>query len=236
MNDIVRAAGLHTYYGVSHIIRGVDIHISGGEAVGLLGRNGMGKTTLIRSILGHVRPAKGRVEIQGEDCTSHLPEQIARRGIAYVPEGRGIFPNLTVEENLIMAARPGRAGRSGWTLERVLNLFPRLKERLRNGGQQLSGGEQQMLAIGRALLTNPNLLILDEATEGLAPLVVQEIWKTISSIRSSGVATLVVDRDYRRVLKHTDRCILLEKGTVTVGLSSSELLERRELIETALGV
>lgn len=151
MNDIVRAAGLHTYYGASHIIRGVDIHISRGESIGLLGRNGMGKTTLIRSILGHVRPTKGYVEVQGEDCTGRLPEQIARQGIAYVPEGRGIFPNLTVEENLVMAARPSRNGCSNWTLERILSLFPRLKERLRSGGQQLSGGEQQMLAIGSAV-------------------------------------------------------------------------------------
>lgn len=236
MTELIRTRDLHTHYGASHIVRGVDIHISSGEAVGLLGRNGMGKTTLLRSILGHVKPSSGVVSVNGEICTGYLPEQIARRGIAYVPEGRGVFANLSVHENLVMAARSGLDGRRAWTYERVMNVFPRLKERLSHGGQQLSGGEQQMLAIGRALLTNPNVLVLDEATEGLAPLVVQEIWNTVAEIRSSGIATLVVDRDYRKVVRHTDRCIFLEKGKVIDSLPSEEVHAKQELLHRVLGV
>ena len=167
----------HVYYGASHVLRGVDMHIAPGESVGLVGRNGMGKTTLIRSLMGQVKSAQGQVRVSGRDCTHAQPHAIARLGVAYVPEGRGIFPNLNVRENLQVAARPGVRGGQEWTYARVLDTFPRLQERLGHGGQQLSGGEQQMLAIGRALMTNPDLLILDEATEGLAPLIVAEIWK-----------------------------------------------------------
>jgi branched-chain amino acid transport system ATP-binding protein len=150
------------------------------------------------------------------------PHEVARLGVAYVPEGRGVFPNLTVRENLVMAARPGRDGRNDWSFDRVMKTFPRLGERLTNLGAHLSGGEQQMLSIGRALMTNPELIILDEATEGLAPLIVNEIWNVIGEIRASGIATLIVDRDYRRVLAHSDRAIVLQKGLVELrGASSS---------------
>src|SRR6478672_2185833 len=201
---VLQISALNTYYGDSHILQGVDLHIPAGKAVGLLGRNGMGKTTLIRSVMGFVTAASGSVAWQGKDMTGAAPEKMARLGIGYVPEGRGIFPNLSVRENLLMSARGGPGGRRDWTFERVLDTFPRLAERLDHGGQQLSGGEQQMLSIGRALMTNPDLLILDEATEGLAPLVVQEIWRVIARIRETGISTLIVDRNYRAVLAHTD--------------------------------
>ncbi|HEV7912456.1 MAG TPA: ATP-binding cassette domain-containing protein, partial [Albitalea sp.] len=162
---------------------------------------------------------------QGREVTGLAPERIARLGVGYVPEGRGIFANLSVRENLVMSARADAEGRAPWTLERVLQVFPRLAERLRHGGQQLSGGEQQMLAIGRALLTNPRLLILDEATEGLAPLIVAEIWRVIGDIRGSGIATLIVDRNYRAVLAHTDRAVVLEKGKIVLAGESGELMK-----------
>jgi branched-chain amino acid transport system ATP-binding protein len=165
----VEATGLHTFYGDSHILHGVDLTIARGETIGLMGRNGMGKTTLLRSVLGLTPPRRGVVKLNGKNVTGAKPHLIARQGIAFVPEGRGIFPDLTVREHLLLAARPGPGGRRDWSLERVLELFPRLAERLDQRGGFLSGGEQQMLTIGRALLTNPDLLILDEATEGLAP-------------------------------------------------------------------
>jgi branched-chain amino acid transport system ATP-binding protein len=207
-----------------------------GRALGLLGRNGMGKTTLIRTVMGYVKPASGRVTIDGRDVTGQPPERIARLGVAYVPEGRGIFPNLSVHENLVMAERAGIHGARDWTLERVLHTFPRLAERLRYGGQQLSGGEQQMLAIGRALLTNPRLLILDEATEGLAPLVVTEIWRVIAAIRATGISTLVVDRNARAVLAHTDHAVVLEKGRVVLEGESPALAAQPQALAQLLGV
>jgi branched-chain amino acid transport system ATP-binding protein len=223
MAPLLQATGVHAYYGDSHILRGVDLTLSRGEAVGLLGRNGMGKTTLIRTLMGYVRARQGRVQWQGADATNDPPEKMARRGIGYVPEGRGIFPNLSVRENLVMTARPGPDGRRDWTFERVMATFPRLAERLDHGGQQLSGGEQQMLAIGRALMTNPQLMILDEATEGLAPLIVAEIWRVIGEIRASGIATLIVDRNWRTVLAQTDRAVVLEKGQVVMQGDSGRL-------------
>ena len=233
---LVLARGLHAYYGESHVLRGVDLSIGAGESVGLLGRNGMGKTTLIRTIVGHVRARRGRVAVRGQDCTGARPDRIVRLGLGYVPEGRGIFPNLTVRENLVMAARAGIDGRRDWTYERVLQAFPRLAERLSHGGQQLSGGEQQMLAIGRALMTNPDLLILDEATEGLAPLIVREIWRIVAEIRATGIASLIVDRNWRTVLAHTDRCVILEKGVVVADATSDELAAQPELLARHLGV
>jgi len=228
--------GLHTYYGDSHILRGVSLAIAPGQAVGLLGRNGMGKTTLIRTVLGFVRAAAGRVQWQGREITRWPPERVTRLGIGYVPEGRGIFPNLSVRENLLMAARPGADGRRDWTIERVLATFPRLAERLEHGGQQLSGGEQQMLAIGRALMTHPQLLVLDEATEGLAPQIVAEIWRVVATIRAIGIATLVVDRNVRAVLAHTDRALLLEKGLVVAEGDSAALREDTATLHRYLGV
>ncbi len=236
MNALIETGGLHVYYGASHVLRGIDMHIAPGESVGLVGRNGMGKTTLIRSLMGHVRSAQGSVRVDGRDCTRAQPHAIARLGLAYVPEGRGIFPNLNVRENLQVAARPGKDGRQDWTYARVLDAFPRLQERLGHGGQQLSGGEQQMLAIGRALMTNPELLILDEATEGLAPLIVAEIWKIIRQIRASGMSTLIVDRNYRAVLEHTDRCLVMEKGRIVQDGDSASLARQPEQLTRYLGV
>ena len=233
---IVDIANLHAYYGQSHVLQGVNLRIEPGEAVGLLGRNGMGKTTLIRSMLRLMRSTTGRITIRGRDRAGERPDRVARLGIGYVPEGRGIFPNLSVRENLVMAARPGVRGQVDWTLERVLETFPRLSERLHNGGNQLSGGEQQMLAIGRALMTNPDLIVLDEATEGLAPLIVREIWRIVAGIRDSGIASLVVDRNYRAVLSHTERCVVLERGRVVLEGSSESLAADERALQTYLGV
>jgi branched-chain amino acid transport system ATP-binding protein len=183
----------------------------------------MGKSTLIRTLLGHVAQREGQITLFGEDASRYKPHQAARLGVAYVPEGRGIFPNLSVRENLVMAARKGRDGRGDWTLERVLQLFPRLSERLGSPGANLSGGEQQMLSIGRALMTNPALLMLDEATEGLAPGIVTDIWRVIGEVQRAGIATLIVDRDYRRVLAHADRAIVLQKGQVVLHGATGEI-------------
>ncbi|CAM5292800.1 ABC transporter ATP-binding protein [Eoetvoesiella caeni] len=236
MSALIQAQGLHTYYGESHILHGVDLHINAGESIGLLGRNGMGKSTLIRTVLGHVTATRGSITVRGKNCSRAQPHQVAKLGVAYVPEGRGIFPNLDVRENLLVAARPGFGGRQDWTYERVLQTFPRLTERLSHGGQQLSGGEQQMLAIGRALMTNPDVLILDEATEGLAPLIIAEIWRIIGAIRSTGVSTLIVDRNYRKVLANTDRCVVLEKGRVVEEKDSATLSQQTDLLTRYLGV
>ncbi|EHR72355.1 ABC-type branched-chain amino acid transport system, ATPase component [Burkholderiales bacterium JOSHI_001] len=225
----IEVTGLQAWYGSSHILHGVDIAIQRGETVGLLGRNGMGKSTLIRTLLGHVVQRQGRITIDGRDCSKARPHEVARAGVGYVPEGRGVFPNLSVRENLLMAARPGRQGQRDWTYERVLDTFPRLSERLGHGGGQLSGGEQQMLAIGRTLMTHPDLIILDEATEGLAPLIVAEIWRVIGQIRGSGIATLIVDRDYRRVANHSDRLVVLQKGRVVLAGDSNSLRDSAEL-------
>ena len=227
---------INTYYGDSHTLRGVDLDLPAGTALGLLGRNGMGKTTLIRALMGYVRVAKGRVQWHARDMTNAAPERMARLGIGYVPEGRGIFPNLSVRENLVMTARAGVDGKKAWTYERVLTTFPRLAERLGHGGQQLSGGEQQMLSIGRALMTNPTLLILDEATEGLAPLIVAEIWRVIGEIRETGISTLIVDRNYRVVLAHTDRAVVLEKGLIVKAGASRELANDHDALTRHLGV
>ena len=233
---LVDASGVHVHYGEAHVLRGVSLAIHAGEAIGLLGRNGMGKSTLIRTIMGHVRASRGRIEIRGKDGVRMRPDRVARSGIAYVPEGRAIFGNLSVRENLMVAARPGTDGRNDWPLSRILETFPRLGERLEHGGQQLSGGEQQMLAIGRALSTNPEVLILDEATEGLAPLIVQEIWRIIGAIRTTGIASLIVDRNFRTVLANTDRVVVLEKGLVVLEGRSSVLVAQPKELATRLGV
>ena len=220
---LLDAHGIHAWYGSSHVLHGIDLQIGRGQTVGLLGRNGMGKSTLIHSLLGHVTQREGHIAFFGQDASHAKPHEVARLGVAYVPEGRGVFPNLSVRENLIMAARRGRDGRNDWSYERVLDTFPRLKERLGNLGAQLSGGEQQMLSIGRALMVHPELIILDEATEGLAPLIVADIWRVIGEIRKSGIATLIVDRDYRKVLAQSDRAIVLQKGQVVLQGSGPEI-------------
>ncbi len=233
---LLEARGLHSFYGASHILHGIDFKLSAGETVGLMGRNGMGKTTLIRSMLGLVPPRHGEVKVRGQTMTGSAPYLIARRGIAYVPEGRGIFPNLSVRENLVMAARVGIDGRNEWNYERVLDTFPRLAERLSNGGGQLSGGEQQMLTIGRALMTNPDALILDEATEGLAPLIAREIWRIVAQIKTSGIATVIVDKNHPSVTAIADRNVILVKGQVVFEGSSAELRAKPEIIRQHLGV
>jgi branched-chain amino acid transport system ATP-binding protein len=233
---LIDARGLNTYYGASHILRGVDFRLARGEAVGLMGRNGMGKTTLIKTLLGLVPARSGQMTVGGRDMRGAAPYRIARTGIGYVPEGRGIFPTLSVIENLVMAARAGVDGRTDWTLERVLQTFPRLAERRRHGGTQLSGGEQQMLSIGRALMTNPNVLFLDEATEGLAPLIVAEIWQIIGRIRESGIATVVVDKNFRSVLRATDRAVVMVKGQVALEGPSAPLRDDPQRLNQLLGV
>ena len=230
MNDtILDARGIHAWYGSSHVLHGIDLQIQRGQTVGLLGRNGMGKSTLIRTLLGHVAQRDGRIQMFGHDLSKARPHEVARRGVAYVPEGRGVFPNLSVRENLVMAARPAEAGGRGWTFDRVMATFPRLAERLGNLGSQLSGGEQQMLSIGRALMTQPELIILDEATEGLAPLIVAEIWRVIGQIREDGIATLIVDRDFRKVLGQSERALVLQKGQVVMSGASADLQASPEL-------
>jgi branched-chain amino acid transport system ATP-binding protein len=229
MDTLLDARELHAWYGSSHVLHGVDLAIGRGETVGLLGRNGMGKSTLIRTLLGHVPQRDGHIGLFGQDMSKARPHDVARAGVAYVPEGRGVFPNLSVRENLLMAARNGRDGRNDWSYRRVLETFPRLAERINNLGSQLSGGEQQMLSIGRALMTHPELVILDEATEGLAPLIVVEIWRVIDQIRASGIATLIVDRDYRKVLAQSDRAVVLQKGSVVLSGTSDTLRGSKEL-------
>ncbi|WP_374495968.1 ABC transporter ATP-binding protein [Zoogloea sp.] len=233
---LLEAKEVHTYYGASHILHGIDFHIRQGEGIALMGRNGMGKSTLIKSMLGIVRPRHGRVLVRGDDFSKAPTYRTAQRGIAYVPEGRGIFPNLSVRENLLMSARAGVDGRREWTYDRVMSTFPRLGERINNGGWQLSGGEQQMLTIGRALMTNPDLLILDEATEGLAPLIAMEIWRIVKEIRRTGIATVIVDKNHAAVTSICDRAMILVKGQVVFDGSSAAVRADPELIQKHLGV
>ena len=233
---LLEASDLHVYYGASHVLHGVDFAVRVGEAVGLMGRNGMGKTTLLKSMLGIVSPRSGTVRVRGYDAAGWPTFRITRQGIAYVPEGRGIFPNLSVRENLVMSARPAADGRCDWTYDRVLATFPRLAERLDHGGAQLSGGEQQMLTIGRALLTNPSLLILDEATEGLAPLIAKEIWRIVGEIRAAGIAAVIVDKNYAHVTAITDRNVVLVKGQVAYECDSATARADPAALHAFLGV
>ena len=233
---LIHAIDLHTYYGASHILRGIHFEVRRGETIGLMGRNGMGKSTLLKSIMGLVKPRAGGVLIKGRPMTRRPPYEVAQLGIAYVPEGRGIFGNLSVRENLVMAARAGTHGQRDWTYERVLETFPRLQERLNHGGQQLSGGEQQMLTIGRALMTNPDVLILDEATEGLAPLIAREIWRICDVIRQSGISSIIVDKNWKHVTRVTDRNVILVKGQVVFEGSSERIQADPELLTQHLGV
>jgi len=236
MTLLLRAECVEAYYGASQILHGISLAIREGEQVALLGRNGMGKTTLIRSLIGLVTDRRGAIYLRGTDIARAAPEAIARSGLAIVPEGRGIFGSLSVIENLLMAARPGSLGRTRWTLDRVFSLFPRLKERRRSGGQQLSGGEQQMLAIGRALMTNPDLILIDEATEGLAPMVAQEIWRTIKAIGAEGVASIIVDKDFRSLSRIANQAILLSKGEVVYAGTPASLASQPEMLNKYLGV
>ena len=227
---------LETAYGASQVLYGVDLAIDAGEVVTLLGRNGMGKTTTIRSIMGLTRASRGAISFRGKRIDREPPDRIARMGIALVPEGRQIFPNLTVLENLLAFADNRSRRTDPWTPAGVFELFPNLRERADNMGNQLSGGEQQMLAIGRALVTNPHLLILDEATEGLAPLVREEIWRCLGRLREAGQTILVIDKYLERLVRLADRHTIIERGRVAWQGSSRELDADRGLWHRYLGV
>jgi len=233
---LLQVSGLNAYYGASHVLHDLDFKVQQGQTIGLMGRNGMGKSTLLKSITGLLKPRSGRIEFQNAGIHGKTPYEISLLGMAYVPEGRGIFGNLSVHENLVMSARPGVRGQQDWTYQRVLDTFPRLGERLQHGGQQLSGGEQQMLSIGRALMTNPDLLLLDEATEGLAPLIAQDIWRICELISKSGISSVIVDKNWQHVTRITQRNLILVKGEVVFEGSSSELLAQPELLNQHLGV
>lgn len=264
MSGQLEVEGLVAGYGHSRVLHGMSLRIEPGEFVTLLGRNGMGKTTTVKCIMGLVRAQGGTLRFDGRDITRAAPHQIARAGIGLVPEGRQIFPNLSVEENLVATARRSERKRAGanteasatgaadeagdtgsrrgtgadseWTLERVYTLFPRLEERRRNPGTRLSGGEQQMLAIGRALMTNPRLLILDEATEGLAPLVRRDIWNALQQLKDGGLSILCIDKNLASMLPLADRHYIVEKGRVAWAGSSADYLNQRESLHTYLGV
>lgn len=234
--SLLEVKNLNTLYGRSHILHDLSFRLEKGESMSLMGRNGMGKTTTLKSILGIVSPRSGHIYFDGEDISKLPTWKRMRRDIAYVPEGRGMFHNLTVKEHLQMAARADSNGKFGWEFDRVMETFPRLQERLSNLGTELSGGEQQMLAIGRALVTNPRLMILDEATEGLAPLIRKDIWKVIATIRESGISTLVVDKNIKALKKLCDRHVVIVKGKIHFDGSSEELDQNLEKVETALSV
>jgi branched-chain amino acid transport system ATP-binding protein len=222
---------VETAYGASQVLFGVTLEVAASQVVSLLGRNGMGKTTTVKSIMGLCTPKAGTIQFQGNAMRGLPSFRIAKAGIGLVPEGRQVFPNLSVRENLIATATRG-----SWTLSRVFDLFPQLEARQSNYGNQLSGGEQQMLAIGRALMTNPRLLILDEATEGLAPLIRQEIYRSIERLKAEGLSILVIDKDVRPLCRVADRHYVLEKGRVVWTGSSAELTGNRELQHRYLGV
>jgi branched-chain amino acid transport system ATP-binding protein len=225
---MLKVEALQAAYGQSQVLFGVDFAIADGEVMTLLGRNGMGKTTTIRSIMGLLKPKGGRVSFGGVDVTGRPPYQVAQLGIGLVPEGRQVFPTLNVEENLI-ATSAARFGPARWTLEGVYKLFPRLEERRANMGNQLSGGEQQMLAIGRALMTNPKLIILDEATEGLAPLIRAEIWACLAMLKGEGESILVIDKNVDALAKLADRHAVIEKGRIVWTGTSGQLTADPEL-------
>lgn len=236
MSALLAINDLKSFYGVSQALHGVNLTVARGEQIALVGRNGMGKTTLLKSIVGLLADRRGAIAFAGASTLNAKPEDIARKGLAYVPEGRGVFGSLSVVENLVMAARAGVSGSRRWTIDRVFDVFPRLYQRRANGGHQLSGGEQQMLSIGRALMTNPDLILLDEATEGLAPLIAQEIWKTLGIIREEGIATIVVDKDHRSLAKVADRMVVMAKGEIVFDGAPARLAADPSILEKHLGV
>ena len=234
-NAALEIVKLDAGYGSAQVLFDVSFAIESGAVMALLGRNGMGKSTLIKSIVGLASVRAGSIRVEGKDVAGWPSYRVARSGVGLVPEGRQIFTDLTVAENLVATARPA-PGNDGWSLDAVYTLFPRLAERRGNYGNQLSGGEQQMLAIGRALMTQPRILILDEATEGLAPLVRAEIWKTLATLKARRLSVLVVDRDVRALAQLADRFIILEKGRVVESGAAVELISNRVLIERYVGV
>ncbi|MCP4419488.1 MAG: ABC transporter ATP-binding protein [Chloroflexi bacterium] len=225
---------IHTYYDNSHVLQGVSLTVKKGEVVTLLGRNGVGKSTTINSIIGFTPPRQGQIILNGVDITSHPSHQTARLGVGLVPQGRGIFPTLTVRENVTLAARNGAKG--GWTLESILELFPALSNRLKNRGDQLSGGEQQMLALARALMTNPRLLLLDEPSEGLAPLIVVEIGRVISQLQKEGISILVVEQNLSLALGVADQVYVMNKGQIVFEGTPASLQAQKEIMHQYLGV
>ncbi|GHC70247.1 ABC transporter ATP-binding protein [Limoniibacter endophyticus] len=232
---MLKVEGLQNAYGQSRILFGIDFFVGAGEVVTLLGRNGMGKTTTIKSIFGLLPPTGGRIEINGQDMTGEAPHAIARQGLGLVPEGRQIFPTLSVEENLLATQR-AETNAPKWTLSSIYQMFPRLRERRRNMGNQLSGGEQQMLAVGRALMTNPKLVVLDEATEGLSPLMREEIWTCLRKIKAEGEAILVIDKNVDVLAKFADRHVVIEKGRVVWSGDTAALLKTPDIKERYLHV
>ncbi len=236
MTALLQIDAIETYYGASQALFGVSLTIAAGEMLALLGRNGMCKTTTVRAIMGLRRPARGRIQLDGVDTRDWPSHRIARAGIGLVPEGRQVFPTLSVRENLLATARTTTATQASWTLDRVLTLFPALAPRLGQSGSTLSGGEQQMLAIGRALLTNPRLLILDEATEGLAPLIRAEIWRCIRTLKAAGLALLVIDKNLPEFAPLADRACVLEKGRVAWEGTTGTLAADAELKHRLLSV
>jgi branched-chain amino acid transport system ATP-binding protein len=233
---VLEVEALETAYGQSQVLFGVSFSIAEGQVVSLLGRNGMGKTTTVRSILGIVQPRAGSIRLQGRELRGAPAYRAAQAGIGLVPEGRQIFPNLTVYENLVATAANRSGAAAPWTLERVFALFPQLRERRRHFGNQLSGGEQQMLAIGRALMTNPRLLILDEATEGLAPRIRAEIFGSLERLKASGLSILVIDKDVKALTRIADAHYVLEKGRVVWSGASAELAANQDIRHRYLGV
>ena len=234
MSRLLEISGLEAGYGASQVLFGLDLAVEEGEVATLLGRNGMGKTTTVRALFGLLPPRGGTIRWRGEVLEGLSPQRVAHLGIALVPEGRQVFPNLTVTENLVAFAV--KRGAAAWDLAKVLEFFPQLRERSSQLAGRLSGGEQQMLAIGRALMTNPDLVLLDEATEGLAPLVVREIWRIIGELKRAGLAVLVVDRNFRAVLAHTDRAYVMEKGQLVREGASAALAEDADALTRHLGV
>jgi branched-chain amino acid transport system ATP-binding protein len=234
---LLKVSNLHASYGRAQVLFGVDISVSKGEVVTLLGRNGMGRSTTIKCLFGLLQSSNGLIEFKGQRVDNLPSFQIARKGLGLVPEGRQVFPNLTVEENLIATARDNKDSQlKPWTLERVYQFFPRLRERQKNLGSQLSGGEQQMLAIGRALMTNPSLMVLDEATEGLAPLIRTEIWNALSELKAEGLSLIVIDKNLGPLLDLADRHFVMEKGEVVWSGNSNELKADARIVHEYLGV
>jgi len=224
---------IHTYYGDSYILQGISMEVKGGQVVGVLGRNGMGKTTLIRSLIGVNPPRRGRITYQGEELTQKKPFQIARLGVGIVPQGREIFPSLDVTENLTVGFT---VKSDGWTLEKIFDLFPPLRQRAHHPGNRLSGGEQQMLAIGRSLMTNPSLLLMDEPTEGLSPLFVQTVGQVIHMLQEGGLSILLVEQNLRFALEHTHYIHILNRGQIVHSSSPDELDRNQEIRQRFLGV
>jgi branched-chain amino acid transport system ATP-binding protein len=231
---MLEVSNIHTYYGESHVLQGISLTVEKGSLSVLLGRNGMGKTTTIRSIIGFTPPRVGEIKFQGDKIESLPSFQISRMGVGISPQGRGIFPNLTVKENLTMAAREGGSGK--WTLEKIYSLFPRLKERSTSMGGNLSGGEQQMLSIGRALMTNPKLLLLDEPSEGLSPIMVQEVKAIILRLKEEGLSMLMVEQNLSMALSVADKVYILNKGQVVYEGTPAELKENKEIKSHYLGM